>query len=105
MLTAQETYLANELESQALAYCKPGNAVNTKFGFGTICYYRAKDQMILIILPWGNPAAKLWMRRDEIVAPERAKQQGERFLMEIEDKTMKKSSKPRKLLLRRNYGS
>ena len=71
--------------STRLAYCRPGDLVMTRFGDGIIRSYRKRDDMLLISLSFGEPFATAWIHASEIVHAERARQQGERYLMGIED--------------------
>eukprot|EP01041_Mallomonas_annulata_P000136 gene136-219_t len=68
-----------------LHYIKPGNMVLTKYGLCRIRFYRAQDDIIMISLNFGNPPAKAWIYVPEIVAQDRGRQQGEKYLMEVED--------------------
>jgi len=74
-----------QLASTRMAYCRPGDLVMTRYGDGIIRFYRKRDDMLLISLSFGEPLATLWIHASEIVAAERARQQGERFLMGIDD--------------------
>lgn len=76
--------------ASAMQYCRPGDYVQCKFGFCKIVQYRPEDQMVLLLLPFCNPPAKLWMFAQEIIHAERARQNGERLLMDIEDAAMKR---------------
>ena len=99
--TAYSTFIDTESDVNYLLYCKPGNYVNTRYGFGRICSYRALDQMILIVLPFGQPSAKLWIHSKEVVHAERSQQHGERMLMDLEDNYMRKITNIEQNLMRK----
>jgi hypothetical protein len=72
-------------KAESLRYCQPGNLVYTRYGQCYITAFRQKDDMLLILLPFGNPPAKAYIHYKEVVDLERSKQQAERLLMEVED--------------------
>ena len=84
----QKAYEQSESKASALRYCMPGNLVYTRFGQLYITQYRPEDDMVIVVLPFGNPRAKATLHYKEIVEAERARQQAERLLMHQEDEAM-----------------
>lgn len=78
-------HLEKEQHLSALMYCAPGRLVYTRYGQCYICYYRQTDDMLMVTLPFGKPAAKAYIHYKEVVALERSKQQAEALLMGAED--------------------
>lgn len=76
--------------AESLRYCQPGNLVYTVYGQCYIVAFRQKDDMLLVTLPFGRPAAKAYIHYKQVVDLERSKQHGERLLMEVEDASMAK---------------
>jgi hypothetical protein len=86
----QEKLEELQLESSRLSYCRPGDLVMTRYGDGIIRQYRKKDDMLLVTLSFCNPVATAYIHASEIVHQERARQQGEKYLMTAEDDKCKK---------------
>jgi len=87
---AVQNHIEIEKNASNMRYCKPGEAVVTRYGHGWIRAYRIEDNMLMVELPFGIPAAKAWINADEVINAENSKQQGERLLMDIEDNNMHK---------------
>ena len=81
----QENLEELQLASTRLAYCRPGDLVSTRFGDGIVRQYRKRDDMLYVSLSFCEPSATAWIHASEIVHADRAKQQGERFMMGQED--------------------
>ncbi len=64
-------------DAQQYQYCVPGDPIYTKYGFGIIRMYRPEDKMVFCTLPFGEPAAKLWIKLDEVMKAEQARQRAE----------------------------
>jgi len=64
-------------DAQQYQYCIPGDPIYTKYGFGIIRMYRPEDKMVFCTLPFGQPAAKLWIKLDEVMKAEQARQRAE----------------------------
>lgn len=77
-------------KAESLRYCQPGNLVYTPYGQCYVTAFRQKDDMLLVLLPFGRPPAKAYIHYKQVVDLERSKQQGERLLMEVEDAAMAK---------------
>jgi hypothetical protein len=95
------SFLESEFDLYTLQYCKPGSHVQTRYGLGKVCVFRPKDKMLMVILSFGRPFAKLWILADEVIRAERARQQGERLLMDIEDNRTKRLVSSEKISIRR----
>ena len=79
------------LKAESMRYCQPGNLVYTpRFGQCYITAFRQKDDMLIILLPFGNPPAKAYIHYKQVVDLERSKQHAERLMMEVEDQSMEK---------------
>jgi len=76
--------------STGLQYCRPGDPIITRLGFGTIRAYRKQDEMLFVTLEFGEPPAKMWIQAKEWIDSERARQGNETTLMEMEDEAMSK---------------
>lgn len=73
-----------------LSYVKPGNLVRTKlFGMVVVSMFRSRDDMVLVLLPFGNPPARAFLYYKEILDYEHQLQSNERKLMEQEDISLK----------------
>jgi len=78
-----------QYKAESLHYCMPGNLVYVPmFGQCFITAFRQKDDMLMILLPFGHPPAKAFVHYKQVIELERSKQQGERLLMGIEDQQM-----------------
>jgi len=75
--TNKVTYTTSMHDAQQYQYCVPGDPIYTKYGFGIIRMYRPEDKMVLCTLPFGEPAAKLWIKLDEVMKAEQARQRAE----------------------------
>lgn len=96
---------AVSLRAESLRYCKPGNLVYTKFGQCYVTAFRQKDDMLLIVLPFGAPPAKLYMHYKQVVDFERAKQHAERLLMDVEDAATARFVSTERILIKKElYG-
>lgn len=71
--------------ASAFHACMPGLTITTRYGDALIRVYRERDHMVMCTLPFGEPPAKLWMHASAIIEQERARQQAETILMELED--------------------
>lgn len=92
-------------KAESLRYCQPGNLVYTRFGQCYITAYRQKDDMLLIVLPFGNPPAKAYIYYKQVVDLERSKQHAERLLMEVEDATTARFLASERILIKKElYG-
>jgi len=83
-----EKYESSHYKAESLRYCMPGNLVYTRYGQCYISGFRQRDDMLIVLLPFGNPRAKAYIHYKEVVDVEKAKQQGERLLMDLEDTAM-----------------
>ena len=70
-------YVTAMHDTQQYQYCIPGDPIYTKYGFGIIRMYRPDDKMVFCTLPFGQPAAKLWIKLDEVMKAEQARQRAE----------------------------
>jgi hypothetical protein len=75
--------------SDAFQYCMPGSVVELRYGLCEVIMYRHVDQMLMVLLPFGNPPARGWVQAREVIHRERNKQAGERLLMALEDDKLK----------------
>jgi hypothetical protein len=103
LLTKCQTRMdRNEKERAALAYCQPGFSVFTRYGWGQVRVYRERDQMLIITLGFGAGAgAKLYIPAREIVDADRARQAGERLLMDVEDRRCQRVERVDKAIMAR----
>lgn len=84
-------WVTEELHAREIEYCQPGNVVHTRFGNGKILMYRPVDQMLMIVLPFGVPQARIYMPAWEIINSDRSKQKAEILLMQQEDNFQKRN--------------
>ena len=87
-MLAEKTIKMEEATAAAFAleYCRPGDPIFTRYGgYGWIRAYRKRDGMLFCTLSYASPSAKIWTRAEDWVQGERARQKGERYLMDIED--------------------
>ncbi len=61
LLDLQRKHEQVSRKAESLRYCQPGNLVYTRFGQCYITAFRQKDDMLLIVLPFGNPPAKAYI--------------------------------------------
>jgi hypothetical protein len=85
-------WVTEDLHAREIEYCQPGNAVHTRYGYGQVLMYRHADQMLMILLTFGTPRARVFIPAWEIILNERSKQQGERMIMQQEDDLQKKKN-------------
>lgn len=78
-----------EQHSNSFQYCMPGNLVQLKYGLCEVVMYRHIDQMLMILLPFGQPRARAWIQAREVINNERNKQLAEIKLMNLEDINLK----------------
>ena len=78
-----------EAKVTGMQYCQPGSMILTLFGLCRVRLYRTFDEMILVSLPFCRPAAKAWFYAPAVIAQDRARQEAERILMQLEDEAMK----------------
>jgi hypothetical protein len=64
-------YLEDEAKAGAILFLQPGLPVSTRFGYGVICTYRLEDNMIMAVLTFCDPPAKIWVTAKEIIDAER----------------------------------
>lgn len=64
-------YLEDEAKAGAILFLQPGLPVSTRFGDGVICMYRSEDNMIMAVLTFCDPPAKIWVTAKEIIDAER----------------------------------
>ena len=88
-------------KAESLRYCQPGNLVYTRYGQCYITAFRQKDDMLLVLLPFGRPAAKAYIHYREVVDLERSKQHSERLLMEVEDAATEKFIVSERILIKK----
>ena len=89
----QIKWVTEEMHAREIEYCQPDNVVHTRFGPGKILMYRHDDQMLMILLPFGNPQARVFIPAWDIINSERSKQQAEIKIMRQEDELQKKNMK------------
>lgn len=98
----KEAYEENEEKLQRLKICMPGNMVYTKlFGLVYIVSYRSSDDMVLVSLPFGKPAAKAYIYYREIAEIALKRQENELLLMGKEDERMQGFSRQEKILIKK----
>jgi hypothetical protein len=88
-------------KAESLRYCQPGNLVYTPYGQCYITAFRQKDDMLLVLLPFGNPPAKAYIHYKRVVDLERSKQHAERLLMEVEDAATERFVKTERAMIKK----
>lgn len=88
-------------KAESLRFCQPGNLVYTPYGQCYITAFRPKDDMLIVLLPFGRPAAKAYIHYKQVVDLERSKQHAERMLMDFEDAATAKFVRAERLWIKK----